>query len=103
MNNTTHNLKVNMAERGQPKKLSECAVTLDWAGMDAELVQELAAERVLQGMAQRFKAAGHVPATYTYKVCDFGTRKRDPLAAARTLTREELIALCAERGLEIAE
>ena len=103
MNDTTHNLKVNMADRGQPKQLAECTVTLDWAGMDAELVQELAAERVLQGMAQRFKVSGHVPSSYTYKVCDFGTRKRDPLAALHQLTREQLLAFCKERGLEIAE
>ena len=102
MNMSKHELKVNMAERGKPKNIKSCTLTLDWDGMDAELIRELAAERVLAGVGQRLKMQGHVPSEYTYKVADFGTRKRDPLAALRTLTLEQLRAFCAERGLEVA-
>ncbi len=103
MNTSSHKLSVNLAERGQPKQLRECSVTLDWEGMDAESIRELAAERVLAGVGQRLKMQGHVPEKYTYKVSEFGTRKRDPLSALRTLSLEELKAFCAERGLQIAE
>lgn len=81
---TIHKVATKLTKDAPEKSTT---ITLDWSGVGDELVKSIATRQVIVTLQGKFRRDELIPASFEYRVADYGSKVAEPVTVETTLAR----------------